>query len=273
MKLNLDNYESWLVDRMEGLLDPAQEAELDAFLELHPELQEDAALMEMTRLVPDQEVIFTDKASLKKEEGGRILALFTMGRLSMAAAAVLLAFVGIRFLTNPAESTLATGYQSAAQQAAVPVMAASAESLEARDSVPGIRHQGAPVQFAVQEKKMVEENKQPRETQFANYLNPVQLQQLPAVEKRPVLHLNDFEEQYALINNYDYENMMKGTTSGSGPETIVDKMNDAMAIANEMSSVLGFGKKDEEEHSGSHMRTTSIRILGIEYYNRKRINQ
>nr|HPR29682.1 hypothetical protein [Chitinophagales bacterium] len=65
MKLNLDNYESWLVDRMEGLLDPAQEAELDAFLELHPELQEDAALMEMTRLVPDQEVIFTDKASLK----------------------------------------------------------------------------------------------------------------------------------------------------------------------------------------------------------------
>ena len=56
-----------------------REAELDAFLELHPELQEDAALMEMTRLVPDQEVIFTDKASLKKEEGGRILACSPWG--------------------------------------------------------------------------------------------------------------------------------------------------------------------------------------------------
>ena len=43
-------------------------------------------------------------------------------------------------------------------------MAASAESLEARDSVPGIPPPGAPVQFAVQEKKDGGREKQPRET-------------------------------------------------------------------------------------------------------------
>lgn len=39
MKLNRETYEAWLLDRMEGVLTPAQEAALDAFLLEHPDLE------------------------------------------------------------------------------------------------------------------------------------------------------------------------------------------------------------------------------------------
>jgi len=67
--------------------------------------------------------------------------------------------------------------------------------------------------------------------------------------------------------------MMKDVYEPADNNTIVDKWNDALATVNDMSSVLGLNKKQSTDAAASaRVKTTSIRILGFEYYNRKRIN-
>lgn len=67
MKERIDhsNYEAWLLDRLEGRLDPAQERALTAFLALHPEL--DPAGDPLPSFIrPKAELLCEERASLKR---------------------------------------------------------------------------------------------------------------------------------------------------------------------------------------------------------------
>lgn len=279
MKINIDNYEAFLVDRMEGQLSPEDAAELELFLAENPALKEDAALYELTRLEPDPAIIFANKEALKHEEGARIIPLFAAARWISAAAAVLVVFAGIRYFQSAEQPTLtATQYNNQTVQPELPV-----KQILQEETTPGQNRdiQDAAPQFANQIKKAASDssdNQSPklvREQELMAYQVAVgHLQSLKVREIKPRIKTTDFEEQYANIYNYNYENMMKGVhANASNPETIIDRWNDAVAVVNDMSSAFGIGRKTEAMPSSeTRYRTTSINLFGIEYYNRKRIN-
>ncbi|MBL8000550.1 MAG: hypothetical protein JNL05_01195 [Flavobacteriales bacterium] len=65
MNIDRDNYEAWLLDRLEGRLTAAQERALDAFLAAHPDLQEQAGTTDLPRINADPEP-FGMAAALKR---------------------------------------------------------------------------------------------------------------------------------------------------------------------------------------------------------------
>jgi hypothetical protein len=78
MQVNLHNYESFFLDYKEGNLNAAQEKELFAFLEVHPELK--AELDSFEELVLETELFFDNKSSLKKNEfGDEVLIAYAEG--------------------------------------------------------------------------------------------------------------------------------------------------------------------------------------------------
>jgi len=64
--INGSNYEAYFLDYYEKTLDTTGVAELMIFLEANPELQAEFEGFELLCLTPDAEVVFDDKASLKK---------------------------------------------------------------------------------------------------------------------------------------------------------------------------------------------------------------
>lgn len=78
MQIDLHNYEAFFLDYKEGNLDAAQEQELFAFLETHPELK--AELDSFEELVLEPEVLFENKYFLKKNEfGDEAIITYTEG--------------------------------------------------------------------------------------------------------------------------------------------------------------------------------------------------
>jgi len=65
MRIDRDNYEAWLLDRLEGRLTVVQERALEAFLEANPDLQENAASTELPRITADP-VPFRTADALKR---------------------------------------------------------------------------------------------------------------------------------------------------------------------------------------------------------------
>ncbi len=63
MKLDRTTYEAWLLDRIEGKLTPAQERELDAFLDANPDLRREAGELPS---IGDDVMLFDMKSELKK---------------------------------------------------------------------------------------------------------------------------------------------------------------------------------------------------------------
>ncbi len=66
MKIDLHNYPAFFLDHHEGNLNSKQEAQLQLFLNLHPELLEEFNSFEFISLNDDLDQIFPDKSSLKK---------------------------------------------------------------------------------------------------------------------------------------------------------------------------------------------------------------
>lgn len=64
--LNCDNYEEYFVASIDGELFPEQEKDLQTFIGLNPGLMKEYELFRLTVLVPDTNVIFERKSSLKK---------------------------------------------------------------------------------------------------------------------------------------------------------------------------------------------------------------
>lgn len=96
-------YAHTLIAAMEGDLEPAQREQLDRAFVIYPELKQDAALFEQTRLQPEMHVVFDNKRTLK-----RSIPLFRIQfNDAWKAAAVLVLFALILFWNNIPEQQLA----------------------------------------------------------------------------------------------------------------------------------------------------------------------
>lgn len=96
MKTNMENYEERFVDYMEGQLDAAEMKEVEAFVAIHPELEEDFKLFCSSKLKPNDAIVFTKKDSLMKKKTV-VLPMFVKV-VAIAASFALLIGIGIRFL-------------------------------------------------------------------------------------------------------------------------------------------------------------------------------
>ena len=62
--INISNYESYLLSYIDGELNREELAELELFLQQHPQCRQELELLEGVRLVPDEKIVFDNKASL-----------------------------------------------------------------------------------------------------------------------------------------------------------------------------------------------------------------
>lgn len=90
--ITLTNYEEWMVLYIDNELNPHQRKELEKFVAANPSIQKELALLERSKLQPEQ-IIFAGKESLyRKEEKVRALPVRWW---RIAAAAILLLGIGI----------------------------------------------------------------------------------------------------------------------------------------------------------------------------------
>ncbi len=73
MKINKLNYEVYAIDYIDGTLPQDLEAEMETFLNMHPNIAKDIAMMGEMQLVPDTSIKFTAKNDLKKPMSFSIL--------------------------------------------------------------------------------------------------------------------------------------------------------------------------------------------------------
>lgn len=104
MKTNMENYEERFVDYMEGQLDAAEMKEVEAFVTLHPELEEDFKLFCSSKLAPDTSIVFTHKEKLTKQKI-TVMPLF-IRVAAIAASVALLIGIGIHFMKPGQEVVL-----------------------------------------------------------------------------------------------------------------------------------------------------------------------
>jgi hypothetical protein len=64
--INRDNYEEFFLMYVDGELSTTDKEMVEAFVQLHPDLQEELAMLQQTVLLPDDDIIFTDKNLLFK---------------------------------------------------------------------------------------------------------------------------------------------------------------------------------------------------------------
>lgn len=96
MKTNMENYEERVVDYMEGQLDATEMKEVEAFVALHPELEEDFKLFCSSKLTPDTTIVFTQKDKLMKQKA-TVMPLFIRVAAIAASVAILIG-IGVHFL-------------------------------------------------------------------------------------------------------------------------------------------------------------------------------
>lgn len=66
IEINISNYESYLLSYIDGELDETEQAALELFLQKHPQFRQELELLEGTKLVPDNQFVFDNKAALYK---------------------------------------------------------------------------------------------------------------------------------------------------------------------------------------------------------------
>jgi anti-sigma factor RsiW len=64
IEINISNYESYLLSYIDGELNEAEMAALELFLQKHPQFKQELELLEGVRVVPDEMIVFDNKASL-----------------------------------------------------------------------------------------------------------------------------------------------------------------------------------------------------------------
>ena len=83
MKINLQNYEQYFIDYLDGNLNPAEEAELRNFVRLHPDLQAEFEDLNDFVLIPEN-IEYQNKNLLKEDELKAIEGIGKTERLSIA---------------------------------------------------------------------------------------------------------------------------------------------------------------------------------------------
>jgi hypothetical protein len=99
--VNEDNYSEYFVLLMDDELTREEQHSVKIFLQQNPQLQGQFRLFGMTKVAPDESIVFDRKEYLHKR---RVIPLIRYA--GMAVAAVLLLFLGIRFfLSTPEQKT------------------------------------------------------------------------------------------------------------------------------------------------------------------------
>ncbi|MCF6402047.1 hypothetical protein L3C95_04130 [Chitinophaga filiformis] len=70
VNINISNYEEFLLSAIDGELNGEERAALEAFMQQHPEVRKELALLEATKLHPDEEMKFDAKEALYKHTSG-----------------------------------------------------------------------------------------------------------------------------------------------------------------------------------------------------------
>ncbi len=85
-----ENYEEYMILSADGELSAEEERELMAFLELNPALKAEMDTYASLKLVPDEELVYTDKQSLLKPETNKQIFIPRLYRSYGIAAGILL---------------------------------------------------------------------------------------------------------------------------------------------------------------------------------------
>ncbi|PSL49116.1 hypothetical protein CLV51_101446 [Chitinophaga niastensis] len=64
IEINISNYESYLLSYIDGELNEAELTALELFLQQHPQIRQELDLLEGVRIVPDEQIVFDNKAAL-----------------------------------------------------------------------------------------------------------------------------------------------------------------------------------------------------------------
>ena len=89
--INITNYEEQLLNYIDDEVTADQRKEVEKFAGLYPAVQKELSLLQKTKLQPEAEVVYPDKATLyRKEEKARVISM-TWFRVAVAAAIILIA--------------------------------------------------------------------------------------------------------------------------------------------------------------------------------------
>ncbi|MCW3462238.1 anti-sigma factor family protein [Chitinophaga nivalis] len=72
--INISNYESYLLSFIDKELNGEELAALELFLQKHPQIRQELELLESTCLMPDEQIVFDNKAALYKSTAFRLSA-------------------------------------------------------------------------------------------------------------------------------------------------------------------------------------------------------
>lgn len=102
MKIDRNNYEDFLIQKLEGQLSNEQNAELDLFLHNNSDIQSEWEAFELTRLIPDESLVYEHKELLKRKESAGIIPFYRtfMYATSIAASLLLVFFVSQKYFFN-----------------------------------------------------------------------------------------------------------------------------------------------------------------------------
>ena len=103
--INIYNYESFLVQHVDGELLHHEVVELEKFLALNPYAQQELNWLKKTRSEPDTAVVFGDKSSLYRHEEVKRMYPVRWLKQAIAAAVIIAAGTGIFMFSNNSGDT------------------------------------------------------------------------------------------------------------------------------------------------------------------------
>lgn len=285
MKININNYEEWMIDYIEDNLSQEQQKQFAEFLAFHPELKGELELFQQTKLQPDLNIVFANKDALKQKEGGKVIVMTNWVRYAAGIAAVMLLFVGIRFFSGNNQNDQVAIKKYAPQQMETPFAYD-----RTTDKVNEVKLQVNEVkqvdkQFASEIKKQNQKEETPSPDKQIILREQMNIESIELADLKPIkVHqhtnlknalpdvvLENESEQFASTQMSDNSKNISLNDNTS----IVDWMNDAIAMGGEVGGLVeSFVMKDEknDKANNSAYKTTDVNLFGISYYSRKKSN-
>ncbi len=97
-QIDLTNYEEFFISYMENELNESERLMVETFIEKHPELKQELALFEMTKLTPDESIAFPNPEILYRKKA--LVPFATILRFAVAAAVLALIITSFFYFQN-----------------------------------------------------------------------------------------------------------------------------------------------------------------------------
>lgn len=88
--ININNYEEWMVQYVDGELNDAEIKAVDDFIQQHPHMRSNLALLQRVKLLPAEDIVFENKAALYRTQKP-VVRMRVMPWQRMVAAASIIA--------------------------------------------------------------------------------------------------------------------------------------------------------------------------------------